>query len=294
MGKKQILAGAHLSTVGGYFKAIEHGASIGCTTIQIFTKSGLRWVAKPITQEEANLFIAAQKNSPITIVVSHASYLINLGSPDPQAQERSVKALIDEIIRCGQLQIPFLVLHPGTAEPDDKTSSLRQIGINIQTALDATSVLNTTVLVETMAGQGKSAGSSFEDLAVILDHVRSKERIGVCFDTCHVFAAGYDISSEQGYTTTMNHFDATVGLNQIKMFHINDSKKGLGEKIDRHENLGKGKLDLKTFECIMNDPRFDHVSKILETPIEEGKELESHKIDLDILLSLVDDNKKTK
>ena len=284
--KNHYLVGAHVSIAGGFFKAIEEGIEIGCTAIQIFTKSNRQWKSKSISNSEAEKFIEAQKSSNIKIVVAHASYLINLGSATPEVQQKSLAALIDEIKRCEQLQIPFLVLHPGTAESDARQASIEKTGQYINQALQATADCTTTVLVETMAGQGKSIGSSFEELTTILDQVTDKKRIGICFDTCHAFAAGYNFTTPETYQATFKKFDDTIGLKYLKMFHVNDSKKEMGARVDRHENIGQGAINLHAFEMIMNDPRFKSTPKILETPVTDIA-VEDYKKNIKTLLNLI-------
>ncbi|MBV8660738.1 MAG: deoxyribonuclease IV [Candidatus Dependentiae bacterium] len=283
--KKQYLVGAHVSISGGFFKAIEEGIKIGCTAIQIFTKSNRQWKSKPITDSDADLFITAQKESDIKIVVAHASYLINLGSATHEVQKKSYTALVDEIKRCHQLKIPFLVLHPGTAESGSKEIVLKQTGDYINQALEETSNCITAVLIETMAGQGKSIGSSFEELAMMLHQITHKKRIGICFDTCHAFAAGYEFSTPQSYAAMFKQFDATIGLQYLKMFHMNDSKKELGSHVDRHENIGKGAIKLEAFSLIMNDHRFTSIPKIVETPKDD--DLENDKRNVRTLIDLI-------
>ena len=285
MKKNQHLIGSHMSVSGGFFNAIADGMEVGCTTIQIFTKSNRQWKAKPITNKDAQLFIDAQKKSTIKAVVSHASYLINLGSITPDVQRKSFDALIDEVKRCHQLEIPYLVLHPGTAEVGARDETLQQTGKYIDQVIQETSNSFVTILIETMAGQGKSIGSSFEDLAKILEQITDKNRIGVCFDTCHVFAAGYDITTEAGYKKTLKDFDTTIGLQHLKAFHMNDSKKSLNSRVDRHENIGEGLIGLKAFELILNDPRFTTVPKILETP--QMEDLSNDKKNMQALLNLI-------
>ena len=284
MKNKLPLIGAHVSIAGGFFNAIKEGTEIGCTAIQIFTKSNRQWASKPINHNDVEKFILAQKNSDIAIVIAHASYLINLGSATPEVQKKSYQALVDEIIRCHQLSIPYLVLHPGTASINEKEKTAQFIGTQINKALKQTTDCNVTVLVETMAGQGSSVGSSFEELASILHYVNDKHRIGVCFDTCHAFAAGYDFTTPQGYESVFKSFDSLIGLNYLKMFHMNDSKKELNCKVDRHENIGQGKIPLQAFSMIMNDPRFSKIPKILETPKSESAELENDRKNLAMLL----------
>ena len=285
MKKNQYLIGSHVSVAGGFFNAITEGTEIGCTAIQIFTKSNRQWASKPITDTDAQLFIKAQKNSDIKVVISHASYLINLGSITPDVQNKSFAALVNEIERCHQLAIPYLVLHPGTAEPSLKEMTLQKTGDYINQAINATSHCSTTVLIETMAGQGKSVGSSFEELAIMLNQVSNKNRIGICYDTCHTFAAGYDFTTAEGYKKTFKHFDDLIGLQYLKAFHMNDSKKPLNSHVDRHENIGHGLISIEAFEMILNDSRFADVPKILETPQMEN--LDNDKMNLQKLLSLI-------
>jgi len=268
--QSKLLIGAHVSITGGFYKAIEEGSKIGCTAIQIFTKSNRQWASKPISKEEAQFFIQTQKKSNIALTIAHASYLINLGSANEETKQKSYAALIDEIKRCDQLQIPYLVLHPGTADVnEDKETSIKKTGKLIEQALEETKNCSTTVLVETMAGQGKSIGSAFEELGLILKQISHKKRIGVCFDTCHAFAAGYNFATKKNYNAMMELFDTTIGIQYLKMFHMNDSKKERGCKVDRHEHIGAGSIPLESFSFIMNDPRWSHVPKILETPKDE-------------------------
>lgn len=277
--------GAHMSVSGGFFNAIKDADSIGCTALQIFTKSCRQWKSKPIETQDAELFIQTQKKSHIQVVISHASYLINLGSTTEEVRTKAYNALVDEIIRCNMLEIPYLVLHPGTAEKSEKDATLKNIGSQINKALEETAPITTTILIETMAGQGKSVGSTFEELATILDQIKDKTRIGVCFDTCHAFAAGYDFTTKEGYNRTFQHFDDIIGLQYLKAFHINDSKKELNSHVDRHENIGQGCIPIQAFEMILNDIRFKFIPKILETPHEE--DLKNDMKNLQTLLNLI-------
>ena len=266
MKKKEPLLGAHVSIAGGFHKAIEEGQKIDCNAVQIFTKSNRQWKAKPIDPIDAEKFIIAQKNSPIKIVVAHASYLINLGSKSKETQEKSYNALVEELKRCDSLKIPYLILHPGTAEPGTEEETAILIGEKISSAINATK--NTAVLVETMAGQGKSIGHTLEKLSTIVDQVSEKSRIGVCLDTCHIFAAGYDLSSQALYKKFFDEFQLKIGIDFIKTIHINDSKKPLNSRVDRHEHIGQGEIGIEVFSQIMNDPQFKNIPKILETPKE--------------------------
>lgn len=261
------LLGAHTSIAGGFEKALSRGELIGSTAIQIFTKNNRQWLAKPIDDASANLFKKKLKESSIQTVIAHASYLINVGSPNVQLKEKSTQALIDELIRCHKLTIPYLVLHPGTPENSINPEYLAEIAHQINNALE--SVPGTTmVLLETMAGQGNSIGYQFEQLAYIYMLIEHKDRIGICFDTCHVFAAGYDMRTKEDYEMVWNTFDRILGLPLLKVIHINDSKKECGSRVDRHEHIGKGKLGDVFFKLLFNDSRFFALPKILETPKE--------------------------
>ena len=259
------LLGAHMSIEGGLYKALESGNALHCTTIQLFTKSNRQWHTKPLTKEEIKLFHDTQKRSSVKIVVAHASYLINLASPNMQTYKNSLKALSDELLRCNDLQIPYLVLHPGSAVTLSKEEGLAQIitGIN-DTFSNYTG--NTMLLLETMAGQGSSLGTTFQELAFIREKITHKNKIGFCFDTCHAFAAGYDFTNKDLYKKMWQEFDTIAGIEHIKAFHINDSKKELNCHVDRHEDIGKGAIGLEAFKLIMNDDRFIDIPKILETP----------------------------
>lgn len=264
-----LLLGAHMSIAQKFENSLELGESIGCTVIQVFTKSNRQWAAKPITDEQASSFAKAYTESSIQSVVAHASYLINIGSPDDATSMKSTNALIDEILRCEKLTIPLLVLHPGASLKGDRKESLDRVADNINKALSAVSG-NVTLLLETMAGQGSTVGNTFQEIAYIRDQVTKKSKLGVCFDTCHAYAAGYDFTDQKTYNEMWDLFDATIGIKNLKAIHLNDSKKELGSGVDRHEDIGKGKLGLKPFELIINDERFFDIPKILETPKSDG------------------------
>lgn len=261
-----LLLGAHMSIAGGFEKAIERGESIGCTTIQIFTKSNRQWRAKNIELSDANKFKQALKASSIKIVVAHATYLINLGSPNNETRDKSVNALTQELQRCDLLGIPYLILHPGSHLNADKNTCISQIAAGIDKVFAEIPNTTTKLLLETMAGQGSSVGHTFEQIAKIIQLSSSKKRLGVCLDTCHVFAAGYNFGSYEQYNAMWDLFEKTIGLNKLKTIHINDSKKECGSRVDRHENIGKGKISLEAFSLLLNDERFFDIPKILETP----------------------------
>ncbi len=266
--KHTLLLGAHISTAGGFDKAVLRAQSIGCTTMQIFTKSNRQWRSKPLTQQAINDFQYALKNSFIKTVVTHAAYLINLGSTQPDTQKKSIDALKEELSRCDQLSIAYLVLHPGTSSKQDIQESLATIAHHINKVLHEIPG-STTLLIETMAGQGNITCYTFEQIATIINAVTDKKRIGVCLDTCHVFAAGYDLTTPASYKTLWENFDAIIGRKYLKVIHVNDSKKELGSRIDRHEEIGKGALGLEAFRLLFNDETLFDIPKILETPKED-------------------------
>jgi len=270
MKKNTLLLGAHISVAGGYHKAIERAISIGCTTVQIFTKSNRQWKAKPITDQEADLFKTTFEASGLHSVVVHASYLINLASSNTHVRTQSVKALGEELHRCHQLDIPYLVLHPGSNSEVSREEALTLVADNLNAVIrDLPSTNTTMILLESMAGQGSTLCNTFEELAFVLKHITSKSRVGVCVDTCHIFAAGYDLRTHKTYEETWKKFDTLVGLKHLKVIHCNDSKKELGSRVDRHEVIGKGCLTDSSFALLFNDERFFAVPKILEIPKED-------------------------
>lgn len=268
--KKQhrLLLGAHMSIAQGFDQAIAQAVTLGCTTLQLFTKSNRQWYAKELNRVEVQTFNDAQKQSPIIDIVAHASYLINLGSPDEQTRTKSIAALLIELERCSVLSIPYLVVHPGSHVKTDQTVCLGIITQSLNAILDQYHG-DTMVLLETMSGQGSTMCYTLEQLSWILEHIADKKSIGVCVDTCHIFAAGYDISTEQGYGSFWQQYDKVVGLSTLKAIHLNDSKKSCGSRVDRHEHIGQGIIGIEAFTLLMNDKRFFDVPKILETPLDE-------------------------
>jgi deoxyribonuclease IV len=265
--KHRLLLGAHMSISGGLQHALEDGTQIGCTTIQCFTKSNRQWHAKPITPEEVEIFKKAQKQSDIHPIVAHASYLINIGSPNHATAEKSYGALQEELVRCHLLGIPYLVLHPGSHLGTDVDACLKRIAQYASNALKHAGG-DTTLLFETMAGQGSAVGSTFEELAWLVHHTTPHKRVGICMDTCHIFAAGYDFRTPELYTKMWHHFDKIIGRHFLKAIHCNDSIKDVGGRVDRHADIGSGKIGTEGFRLIMNDPSLFHIPKILETPKE--------------------------
>jgi deoxyribonuclease IV len=281
--KHRLLLGAHISIAGGLEKSIERGESIFCTTMQIFVKSNRQWVSKPLTEEEIKNFQHATHNSSVNPIVAHAGYLINLGSPDSSVVHKSLQSLKEELERCELLGVPYLVFHPGSIGNAEKKASLLTIATRINEVFDAVPG-KTKLLLETMAGQGNCIGQSFEDLAFIMNTISTKKRVGICFDTCHVWAAGFDFSTPKKYTALWHQFDDIIGLNHLFAMHINDSKNDCGSQVDRHEDIGKGKLGIEAFRLIMNDEQLFTIPKILETP---KKSLEDDLRNLKTLVDLI-------
>lgn len=277
------LLGAHMSIAGGFDKALERGYSIGCSTIQIFTKSNRQWSTKAIPQQAIDAYKVAQKKYNIAPVVAHASYLINLASPKKEIAEKSIQALIIELERCEALNIKMLVIHPGSRLNTPLEQALEQTAHNIDTALKKARS-SCTIAIETMAGQGSSICSILEEIGQIISHTQQKGRVGVCIDTCHICAAGYIINSNDSYKQFWNNFDSVIGRKYLHGIHMNDSKKPCGSHIDRHENIGKGYVGIKAFELIMNDSSLMNIPKILETP---KTSLEEDRENMKTLLSLV-------
>lgn len=263
--KKRLLLGAHMSIAGGFHQAIHAGQSIHCTTIQIFTKSNRQWASKKITDAEIEKFQHSLKASSIEQIVAHSSYLINIGSPNKETEQKSVQALADELQRCQSLQIPYLVVHPGSHLEGPIEHCLETIARNINIILNEHRG-STMILIELMAGQGTTVGNTFEQLASIRDQINDKNRIGICFDTCHAWSSGYDFSNSKKYDSMWQKFDDTIGIQNLKVIHMNDSKALCGSHVDRHESIGKGHIGIKAFGYIMNDERFFDIPKILETP----------------------------
>lgn len=286
--------GAHISVAGGAYKAFGRAAEAGCESMLIFTKSNRQWNAKEITDEDVTAYKKAQEQYPdIHPVAVHASYLINVASPDPELWEKSYLALKDEVERAAAYNIPLLTFHPGSRMTDEPGAGLDLIARALNRLLDETaaSAPNTTICLENMAGQGTNVGDDFVELGYLLDEVGRHDRIGVCFDTCHAFAAGYDIRTPDEYAATMSIFDEAVGLDEIRCFHLNDSKFELGEKKDRHEHIGRGEIGLEGFANFVNDPRWANHPAHLETPKTEkdddGNEIEMDAVNLETLRGLI-------
>lgn len=262
----ELLIGAHTSAAGGAFNALLEGKRIGATTIQLFTSNQKRWDSKVLDQMAIDMWKRTIDETGLKQIMSHDSYLINLGSPDSENLIKSRKAFREEARRCVQLDISYLNFHPGAALNDSIERCLDRICESLLEVKDLISESSTCLLLEATAGQGSSVGHRFEHLAYIIQKVKGEIPIGVCIDTCHIFVAGYDIRTHQGWEMTLREFDEIVGLSYLKTFHINDSVKGLGTRVDRHASLGKGVMGLECFKFLMNDPRTRDIPKYLETP----------------------------
>jgi deoxyribonuclease-4 len=281
----EVLLGAHMSIAGGVFNAFLHGKSVGCNTIQIFVKSNNQWRAKPLSDEEVEKYHHLQKETGINPVVAHDSYLINAASQDQALFAKSRDALKIELERCQALKIPYLVMHPGSHLGAGESVGLATIARAINEIFEDLEDKGTKIALEATAGQGSNLGYRFEHLAEIIGQVKQQKRMAVCLDTCHVFAAGYDIRTAEGYKNVMAEFDRIIGLPRLAAIHFNDSKKGLGSRVDRHEHIGKGELGKEALGFFLNDARLARVPKILETP--KGPDLAEDKMNLKVLRSLI-------
>ncbi|OGC23289.1 deoxyribonuclease IV [candidate division WOR-1 bacterium RIFOXYB2_FULL_42_35] len=254
-----------MSIAGGVDKAIERGNSIGCQTIQIFVKNNNQWFAKPLPEAEIKRFKKLKEETGI-LVFAHTGYLINLASPKENVYTNSMRSMLEELERSEKLGLPFLVLHPGSSLDTTKEEGIKKIAKSINELFQKTAGDKTKIALETTAGAGSSIGSRFSEIGAIIKLVKDKKRIGVCFDTCHSFSAGYDIKSPEGYKKTWDEFDQEIGLKYLLAFHFNDSKKEFGSHKDRHEHIGQGTLGLEPFRMILNDQRFEDIPLCLETP----------------------------
>ncbi|MBI5367577.1 MAG: deoxyribonuclease IV [Planctomycetes bacterium] len=261
--------GSHLSIAGGLHHALEEAARLGCGALQIFTKSNTQWAARPLAAAAVKTWHDTRRATGIRAVVAHDCYLINLASPDPALRQKSIDAFRVEMERAELLGLDGLVMHPGAHLGTGEEAGLERVADAFDTLHAATPGYRLRILVETTAGMGTTLGWRFEHLAHLLRRVRAADRLGVCLDTCHVFAAGYDFRTPAGYRKVMREFERRVGRDRICAFHLNDSKGECGSRLDRHEHIGRGKLGLEAFRPLLNDRRFRDVPMILETPKEE-------------------------
>ena len=262
----KLLIGAHTSAQGGVHHALLEGQEIGATTIQLFTANQKTWHTKPIAEDEVERWQEALKTTGIQKVMSHDSYLINLGSPSKESRDKSIKAFKNELLRCHQLQLDFLNFHPGAALDSSEEDCLKQIVHSLEQIEEMASQGPTRLLIEATAGQGSSVGHKFEHLGYLIEHLHKKIPVGVCIDTCHIFAAGYDIRTKEGWDQTLKEFDRIVGLKHLYALHLNDSMKPFGSRKDRHAPIGKGEIGIAGFEAIMHNSHLKHLPMYLETP----------------------------
>ena len=274
-----------MSIGGGAHMAIERACSIQCSAMQIFVKNNMQWFARPLQREEIGAFLNHQQRTALASVFAHANYLINLAATNPQFHANSIRALTEELIRADQLELPFLVLHPGAHLGAGEEAGLTKIVDSINRVLAAIPKVKTKIALETTAGQGSCLGDRFEHLAYIIANVRESERLCVCLDTAHIFAAGYDIGSEPAVRKTFREFDRVIGRDRLAAIHLNDSKTARGSRVDRHEHIGKGRIGLDAFRFIMRDRRFGKIPKVLETP--KGKDLAEDVANMKTLRALI-------
>ncbi|MEW5801208.1 MAG: deoxyribonuclease IV [bacterium] len=292
----QRLLGAHVSIAGGITRSIERGLSIGCNAIQIFTGYNNRWVSKAIPPEDMAGF--HREKSRVGIIFAHNNYLVNLASPNSETARKSYRSMLEELQRAESLGLPFLVIHPGSHLGSGEREGLSRISRHLNSLLAETSGSSLQILLETTAGQGSNLGYRFEHLLEILSLVHNQDRIGICFDTCHSFAAGYDFRTPTGYRSTFEEFDRIIGTSRIMAFHLNDSRYEAGSRKDRHEHIGQGALGLEAFRLLLNDERFAHVPMVIETPkgrekgkrTETGTGMEEDRRNLALLRSLIQNN----
>lgn len=270
------ILGAHMSIAGGYHKAVRAAHAAGCDCVQIFSKNNNRWEGKALTDDDCDAFTAAMAELAITHPISHVSYLINLASPNDELWEKSIGAMVIELQRAAALAIPFVVAHPGSFTTSSEEAGLARIAAGLDEVHAQTAGIDTQILLETTAGQGSNLGWHFEQLGSILQQTKQRERLGVCFDTCHVFAAGYPMGTADEYAATIEALDNAFGYGLIKAFHLNDSLKPFGSRKDRHAGIGEGEMGVEPFRHLLNDKRFTSVPMYLETPKGErdGEELD--------------------
>lgn len=277
--------GAHMSIAGGIHHALERGSKAGCGVIQVFTQNTNQWKGKAISDADVLLFRQKLAESGLNDVISHDIYLINLASAPGEMREKSLAGFQEEMIRCARLGINKIVMHPGSHNGDGEETGLKRVIEAFDYLIADTPAYTGLILLETTAGQGTNLGYSFEHLRTIIDGSAYPERFGVCFDTCHTFAAGYDLTTQASYDSVWELFDRIIGLRRLQCFHFNDSKKGLNCRVDRHEHIGRGAIGTTAFSLIMNDPRFISIPKILETP--KGDQDEMDEINLRLLRDMV-------
>ncbi len=263
------LLGAHMSIAGGYYKAVNAAAELGMDTVQIFTKNNNQWRAKALTDEDVRLFKEAMSESGLKVPCAHDSYLINMASPQDDLWEKSLDALVVEMERAEALGLAGVVMHPGSFVDSSEDAGLKRIVKALNQAIKRTQGFAVEFWLENTAGQGTNLGHRFEHLARLIDGVKDNSRLGVCIDTCHTFAAGYGLKSQAEYKATIDELDDVIGLRRVRAFHLNDSKKPQGSRVDRHDHIGEGELGLDPFTFVLKDNRFAKLPMYLETKKED-------------------------
>jgi deoxyribonuclease-4 len=271
------LFGSHLSIAGGYYKAADAAGALGMDTVQIFTKNNNQWQGKPLSDEDVRLFREAIARHKLRIPCAHDSYLINLASPADELRAKSVDAFTIELERAEALGLAGVVMHPGSHLDSTPEEGLALVAEGVTESLRRTRGSKVEVWLEATAGQGTNLGHRFEHLQWLIDHIEPQDRLGVCVDTCHIFVAGYGLQTPPEYEATFSEFDDLIGVDRIRAFHLNDSKKGRGSRVDRHEHIGEGALGLEAFRFLLNDPRFAETPMYLETKKEQrdGEEMDA-------------------
>lgn len=286
------ILGAHMSIAGGYYKAAELAGQCHCNCVQIFTKNNNQWRAKQISDEDVERFRTRLGELHLLHPLSHSSYLINLASPDAELWKKSIDAMIIELHRAERLGIPFVVVHPGSFTTSSEQAGINRVARGLDEIHAQTRGITAGCLLENTAGQGSNLGWRFEQLAAILGRVQDPDRVGVCFDTCHAFAAGYPMGTEKEYKSTMRQFNRIIGIKRLKAFHLNDSKRELGSRVDRHQHIGHGCLGLEPFRRLLNDLRFRMTPMYLETPKEKFNGEDWDVINLRTLRGLICDGSR--
>lgn len=271
-----------MPTNGGLASALTSGAEIGCTAIQLFTANPKQWQHAPLSDDDVESFLSAREATGIAFACAHDSYLINLAAPDQKIHSSSLRAFRREIERAHRLGIPWVVTHMGAHVESGEEAGLERLTRSVRQLLDETDGMSAGIALETTAGQGTGLGYTFEQLGRVLNGVGEHPRLGVCLDTCHVFAAGYDLTTEEGYLDLWQQFEMLVGLRRLRILHCNDAKKPLGSRVDRHEHIGQGRIGLEPFRWMVNDPKLSGLPFIVETPDAETM----HKVNLETLRGL--------
>jgi deoxyribonuclease IV len=264
--KSDPLLGAHMSAAGGADKAIDRALAVGCTAMQLFVKNNMQWFAPPFSEKEIRTFLDHPRRAELRSIFAHSGYLINLAATSAEFHEKSLRSLREELVRADQIQMPFLVLHPGAHMGAGVEAGLQKVVASLDEIFTAIPKIKTRIALETTAGQGSSLGHTFGHLEFILQNVCEPHRLCVCIDTAHLFAAGYDIGTAAGVKKVFAEFDARIGFDRLAAIHVNDSKTALNSRVDRHEHIGKGRVGIEAFRFVMNEPHFAKIPKVLETP----------------------------